>query len=307
VRIRLLIIMSLIFLQCARSPLDSPAPDAGEPLSIDIEAPAATFTAPEHPDTVTIRAQARREDGAALAGTATIVVYRQWAVLKANDFRYVPSWTVSRGWRRYVDFVSRREIRTSLGLIGKEIERGDSSFATMIRDLAADHRYEFWNHGYDHAVSVPDSLGRIVSEFRGTSYEHQLDHLRRTQELAREECGIALCAFGAPGNAFDANTVRALDACPDIRIWLFGPEESGKLVLPRTIPIEQPIFNPDFAAFLTAYDPEPPFAVYQIHPKDWDETRFGEFARIVDFLLDQEVTFVTPSELERFLEPERIP
>lgn len=167
------------------------------------------------------------------------------------------------------------------------------------RNLAARPEFEFWNHGYDHHLNFPDSTGHVVSEFKGTGYEVQLRHLQLTQDLARENCGIVLHAFGAPGIAFDSNTVRALDACEEITVWLIGGSGSHKFVLPHTINIEDPIFEPNVQAFEAAYDPAPKAVVYQIHPKDWSQERFDAFRTIVDFLVAKEVTFTTPSAYAR--------
>jgi peptidoglycan/xylan/chitin deacetylase (PgdA/CDA1 family) len=260
---------------------------------------SVTFTAPDHPDTVNVVVLVKESDGTTMTGATTIIVFQQWVILKADDFRYAPAGTISPGWRRFIDFVESRKIRASIGLIGVEIERGDGAFADTIHDLASNPRIEFWNHGYDHLLNVTDDAGHTVSEFRGTSYEHQLEHMQRTQTLARERCGIVLHAFGAPGNAFDSNTARAVDACDDLRIWFFGAPYSNKLVLPYTVAIEQPIFQPSESGFMAAYDPAPPCATYQIHPKDWDPARFAAFTRIIDFLIARDVTFTTPSDFEQ--------
>ncbi len=336
-KIRLLVLSSLALLSCAEAPTQVPGPGAGDPLPIQIEAvtvlragsnttlavdpspddatssyawrstggrisgegSTVLFTAPEDADSVRVNVEVKEKDGTTWAGATTIIVFRQWVILKADDFRYAPAGTISPGWRRFIDFVEERKIRTSIGLIGIEIERGDSAFAAMIHHLASNPRFEFWNHGYDHLLNVTDEAGHTVSEFRGTSYEHQLEHMQRTQTLARDRCGIVLHAFGAPGNAFDSNTARAIDACDDLRIWFFGAPYSDRLVLPYTVAIEQPIFQPNESGFMTAYDPAPPCVTYQIHPKDWDPARFDAFTRIIDFLIAQDVTFTTPSDFER--------
>jgi hypothetical protein len=217
-----------------------------------------TFTAPDHPDTVRIVVLLKQRDESTQTGATTIIVLKQWVILKADDLRFARADTVAPGWRRFVAFVEERKIRASLGLIGIEIERGSPDFTSLISCLAANPRFEIWNHGYDHVVDVQDRSGRTISEFRGTTYEHQLDHLLTTQTLARERCGVVLRAFGAPGNAEDSNTIRAINACDDIRVWFFGSSSSEKLVLRRTIEIEQPIFHPDEEGFITAYDPTPP-------------------------------------------------
>ncbi len=90
-----------------------------------------------------------------------------------------------------------------------------------------------------------------------------------------------------------------VDACDDLRSWFFGAPYSDRLVLPYTVAIEQPIFQPNESGFMTAYDPAPACVTYQIHPKDWDPARFGAFTRIIDFLIAQDVTFTTPSDYEQ--------
>lgn len=260
-----------------------------------------SFTAPANADTVILQVHVQDPQGNIDADSLTIVAYKQWVILKADDFRYRTDGIVSPGWWRFLEYVDARGIRAAIGLIGNEIERGDGLFHHLIRQRVGDPRIEFFNHGYDHAVSLTDSTGQVYSEFQRTPYEHQRDHLQRTQDLARERCGIVLHAFGAPGNATDSKTQRVIGESAEIRVWLFGRPPSLKLVLNHTIDIETPIFHPSYTSFVQHYDPEPVYAVYQIHPKDWSMESFREFTEIVDFLIIQGVTFTTPSAYERIV------
>jgi hypothetical protein len=261
--------------------------------------PSVTYAPPAHADTVRIEVKVKQSGATTRQGSATIVVYKQWVVLKADDFRFTPGGPVSAGWRRFLAYAEQRNIRVGIGLIGNEIERADSNYVALVRELARGNRFEFWNHGYDHSVGVTDSSGHVVSEFRGTSYDHQRDHLSRTQELAWRRCGVVLRAFGAPGNAFDSNTERAIDERLDIAVWLFGPSLARKLVLRHSVDIEAPIFYPDDQQFIAKYDSLPDVVTYQIHPKDWDQARLDTFSRVVDFLVQRGVTFTTPSQFLR--------
>jgi len=41
--------------------------------------------------------------------------------------------------------------------------------------------------------------------------------------------------------------------------------------------------------------------VIQIHPNPWEDDDFADFQRMIDFLKDKKVTFMTPDEYYQFL------
>ena len=128
---------------------------------------------------------------------------------------------------------------------------------------------------------------------------HQKDHLQKTQRLAREKLGITLQTFGAPGNAIDDATCRAIDKIEELDIWLYGNSASKKHVLKRHTNIEYPTHNPDFQQFLNHDHSNPDCLVLQVHPNSWDDRRFSQFDQIIQFLKHRPCSFTTPIAYHR--------
>jgi peptidoglycan/xylan/chitin deacetylase (PgdA/CDA1 family) len=221
-------------------------------------------------------------------------------VLKLDD-----TWPVdgklSERWLRVDAFCGERGIPYTVGVICKTLEGDNPEFIASLRTIAASGRAEFWHHGYDHKQWEED--GRKVWEFKGSGYAHQLEHLQRAQALAKEKLGVTLTTFGAPYNATDADTVKALDQMPDITVWMFAPRDvqSTKFTTPQisAVNIEHPTHKPNFEQFKAGYAEHKtdPYLVMQGHPMSWDAAAFAEFVRIVDFLQAEGVTFVFPRDL----------
>lgn len=222
---------------------------------------------------------------------------KQWIVLKADDLVYAADQPhgLSAPWTRFLDDLERRGAVAGLGLIGNALETADSRFVKRIRELVDKSGHEIWNHGYDHALNRINGQGERYSEFQNTSYEHQLEHLQKTQRLALERLGLVLRTFNVPGNAMDANTVPAVEAVPEIKVWIFG-QPCGKYVLERAVNVEHPVIRPNFEAFRKQFDEaaDRRYLVLQVHPPHWTEEDFAQFARVMDYLETKPVQFMTP-------------
>ena len=256
--------------------------------------PKAIFNAPSRKESVHIVIKITTQSHHEISDTLTILIYKQFVILKADDLHAKPGGSISPEWKRFIQFIQNKNIQAGLGLIGNALEIADWSFVQYLQKISHNPHFEIWNHGYNHLLNQKDKNGATYSEFKNTSRAYQKHHLLKTQELAKQYLGIVLHTFGAPGNAFDDNTAKVLQEIPEIHVWLFGRETPGKFVLKRTIDVEHPIFHPDYDYFLQHYNPNQRYLVLQIHPAKWNEEQFNEFARVIDFLLRQDVTFVTP-------------
>ncbi len=262
----------------------------------------ATFIAPVDPDSVWIHARyAAGKDSAEVS--LHLFVFRQWIVLKADDLLTDGSGELPKPFRRFFAFLKDRKLRAGVGLVGNSLESARPGYAQEIRAAIADGTIEVWNHGYTHGHSVEPRSGEQW-EFRNTPLDFQVVHLRRTQSLARKQLGVTLRAFGAPFNEIDSTTVAALRAVPDISIWLYGASGAGKIVFPKGTGVENPSFNPVFDYFRQLYDPAAALLTLQIHPGGWDDARWMEFEKVIDFLVAQGATFTTPSGYYGMLHPE---
>ncbi|MFH1498741.1 MAG: hypothetical protein ABII82_13050 [Verrucomicrobiota bacterium] len=220
-------------------------------------------------------------------------------VLKLDDLKDRKG-TVHPRWQRVVDFAHERRIKVDLGVVCDSLEGDKPAYFQWIKDQRATGRVGFWFHGWDHAEWRED--GKRLFEFAGSSHEHQKKHFDDSQRLAREKLGFPFVAFGAPYNATDDTTIRVLGQDDDIQVWMYGPAgaDAGKIVLGRSysVNIEQPTFVADYEAFIEGYahNRGAGYFVLQGHPMQWNDERFENFARIVDFLIGRKADFVFAEE-----------
>jgi hypothetical protein len=145
-------------------------------------------------------------------------------ILKLDDFR--PGGTLMPdGWQLTSDLLAARQLKASFGMIGKDIVRANSAFCDWVRKQHDSGMIEFWNHGYLHAKRRIG--GKEVAEFHDR-YSAQLETLNKTQDAGKEKLGITFTAFGAPYNAVNADTARALGANGELTIWLYGTTKTAK-------------------------------------------------------------------------------
>jgi peptidoglycan/xylan/chitin deacetylase (PgdA/CDA1 family) len=199
---------------------------------------------------------------------------------------------VSARWQRIADFIEQSKLKASFGIIGSSLEQDNPAYFNWIKELHRRGSIEFWNHGYKDRKAEDRS-----GEFEG-SYEEQLDALKKTQKLAREKLGFELKAFGPHWSGDNADTVKALDAMPDITMWFYGKKGSKKFVFERVLTLENPTFVPDFDKFKQVYESrasDKPCLALQGHPNAWDEKRWQGFVKIVEYLRARGCTFTTPS------------
>ncbi len=221
-------------------------------------------------------------------------------VLKLDDF------TPARGqvhakWLKVADFAKSRNIKVGFGIIAKKLAEEDCpAFVQWTKDQHAAGRIEFWHHGWDHAERQGD--GKRILEFSGESYEHQKQHMSDANKAAREKLGFPLVSFGAPFNATDENTIKVMSEDPDLQVWMYGDPKNpaGKKVLERSyaVSIENPTMIPNYGAFLEGYahNRGAEYFVMQGHPAAWNDERWDQFVKIVDFLIAQKAEFVFASD-----------
>lgn len=223
-------------------------------------------------------------------------------VLKLDDIWAVDGKWPER-WQRVDAFCAERGIPYTVGVITNSLEGDNPEYLASLKDIAQSGRAELWHHGYDHRAWEAD--GKKLREFQGTGYEHQLAHLQKAQALGKEKLGVTFTTFGAPFNATDADTVRALEQLPEITVWMFAPRNTGsaKFTTPQipAVNIEHPVHKPNFEQFKLGYEKHKadPYLVMQGHPMSWDEAAFAEFTRIVEFLRTEGAVFVFPRDLPR--------
>ncbi len=218
----------------------------------------------------------------------------QVIVLKLDDVvAYKEDMPVSPRWQRVTDFLKASNIRASYGVIGFSLEEDNEAYFTWIRNVHNSGLIEFWNHGYRQRKAT-DKTG----EFEG-SFEEQKDALQRTQELAKEKLGIELKAFGPHWSGTNEGTAKALEEIPEITMWFYGPASSSKFVFPRYLTLENPTHVPSCAKFKSAYEKvghDKTCLALQGHPNSWNDERWEEFVKIINYLKSKGCVFMTPSQ-----------
>lgn len=222
-------------------------------------------------------------------------------------------------WQKVVDYVEQHDLKAGCGVICNSLEYGNQPYYDWLKEHAAKGKIEFWCHGWDHQVHEED--GTKYNEFNHRTYEDQRHRFERCVALAKEKVGLTLCTFGPGGGvgngSQDANTSRAMADVPEMRIWLYpqpldklGKElvAAGKVtILDRVwaVNLEGSVGRPDLKKLQDglAKNPGRPYFVLQGHPAMWDDARFAEFEKIIDYLKSLKVTFMTPSEYVASLTP----
>lgn len=215
-------------------------------------------------------------------------------ILKLDDLS-----SVTPAWQRVVAFLEGKNIKSSIGIIGNSLEGQKTPYYEWIKAIEAKGLVEFWNHGFDHKQWKDGA--QDVYEFCGPTYEQQKEHFERTQQLAKDTVGLTLRTFGAPFNQTDAATEKVLAQSADTKVWLYGnpsADLSGILVLDRTpLNIENPTFVPNLERLKKDYQnraKDRDVFVLQGHPNAWNEARFADFVKIIEYLQEQGATFTTP-------------
>lgn len=211
---------------------------------------------------------------------------------------------VPERWQRVSDYLEGKQIKSSFGIIGFSLVDDYPAYFKWITERAARGYIEFWNHGF-HPRTEEDT-----GEFE-RSYTEQLYSLRMTDSLARAKLNLNLTVWGPHWSGTTEDTDRALAQIPNIRMTFQLPVEIKHFkgfVFKNRLDIEYPTHNPDFEAFKKTWlARKDDFNCYflQGHPNSWDETRWENFVKIIEFLQAEGMRFVTPSELLEMLNVKR--
>jgi hypothetical protein len=224
-------------------------------------------------------------------------------VLKVDDLGAVGG-EVPKGWKRITDFALERKIKLSIGIITETLATANLSYFQYIKDLHKTGQFEFWFHGWDHKMWKED--GKVLQEFKGTSYEFQKEHFVKSQALAKEKLGFAFTTFGSPFNGFDDATFKVFVEDPEMKVFLYGNRSDqakipGKTILERVggVNIEEPISVPNANRFISGYLKNAKgrsYFVIQGHPNQWNDARWAEFVKLVDYLQQNKIPIITPTE-----------
>ncbi len=230
------------------------------------------------------------------ADSAEPAAKRQLIVLKFDDVAQQGNGPGPR-WQRLADYLEAQQVKSGFGVICESLEKDNPAYFKWIKDHQAKGMIEFWLHGY-HLRTATESVG----EFEKSTYDQQLAALTRSEQLAKEKLGFAMPAFGPHWSGTTVETEKAVQATPEIKLWLYGPKDSKYYTresLVRVMGLEIATGVPDYDRFVADYER---FGVKQAamtlqgHPNLWDDARWETFTKILAYLKSKDCDFVTPSQ-----------
>lgn len=233
-----------------------------------------------------------------LRGADTPTASPQVILLKLDDVvqNNLGSSPVPIRWQKTADYLKANNIKGSFGIICESLEKDNPAYYQWIKDIQQAGWIEFWLHGYH--LKKAEEPGEFE---QGTAAEQQAI-LAKSEALAKAKLGFPLAAFGPHWSGMTEATDEALEAVPEIKIWLYGPKQPKyftRLSIERVMALENPTFVPDAVKFKATYEKvgaNQKVLVLQGHPNQWDDKRWAGFVEIIDFLKSKNVVFMTPSE-----------
>lgn len=223
-------------------------------------------------------------------------------IIKADDLR-----KPNAKWIRFMQIVKAKSIKASVGIIAHNFPHNESDAVKWVREHQNSGRIEFWNHGWDHK-RWKDKSGTNISEFLSSGYKHQKQNLDKSQKKLSAILGRTMSTFGAPFNAMDANTVKALETMPELIAIFHYPKkkpirsvwpDSKTMLYMHLVGENEGVGKPNFEKFKIKYENQRGnvrFTALQFHPSVFSEEGFQAFESIIDFLKQDGWTFMLPNE-----------
>lgn len=205
-------------------------------------------------------------------------------IFKFDDLR-----SVNTSILKLDKIIQREKIKITWGVIGKTFAEQNKEDHEWARKALQSGLYYFWNHGYTH----------IPGEFSKLSYKEQVSHLQKTQSVLKEIFNIESNVFGAPHNAINDDTLKAVEQITELKYWFFGNENYSKTNMKEVIALEYPLFRPNYKEFKKNYqNATESLLVLQGHPSYWHWSELYQFKRIIHFLKSENCNFIFPNELD---------
>lgn len=237
---------------------------------------------------------------AALAAAAEekIVIWKLDDVKAGEKKRLAP------GFKRVADWAKAEKTVVTMGVICDSLAQPNAEDVAWLKANAVENGgvVEFWHHGWDHR-SFRNDKGEQASEFKGPDLATQTKHLKDACEIFHRTTGLTFHAFGAPFNQSDETTAIALNAVPEITVWMYGPKSDQKRqVLGRSLNLETATGKVGYEEFAKAYAAKKPtgLLLLQGHCGMWDDASFKGFTQAAELLKkDGWITLTTAQYAER--------
>lgn len=204
---------------------------------------------------------------------------------------------IGKGWVRVIDYCEKNNVKVGLGIICESLEKDNPAYFNWIKATQKKGIVEFWCHGYASAKDF----------YTTHTLEVQIVSLNLCEILSKKKLGFPLTAFGPHYSGITADTEKAVQAVPELKLWLYGPKNSQfykRLSIPRVCGLEYKVAMVDFNKFKEAYEKwgtKEKVLVLQGHGNYWSPQSFDEFTKIVDYLKSRHAVFMTPTEYLNFV------
>jgi len=220
-------------------------------------------------------------------------------IWKFDDVRAGEKARLLPGFKRVSDWAAKNKTVISMGVICDSLATPNADDVAWIKKNAIENGgcVEFWLHGWDHKkIKKPD--GTDGSEFNGATLETQKKHFKDACDIFNKNTQLTFNTFGAPYNQSDENTAVAMDVCPELQNWFFGPKDKKRTVLSRSINMEVATGKLSYDKFMQAYKAKTPISplVLQGHVGQWDDSSYNDFVKIANFLSKEGWVAKTPRQ-----------
>lgn len=209
-------------------------------------------------------------------------------IWKLDDVRAGEKKRLVPGFKRVADWAKAEKTVVTMGVICDSLVHPNADDVAWLKANAVENGgvVEFWHHGWDHR-SWTDEAGHPCWEFKGPGQATQAKHLKDAAEVFKKTTGLTFRTFGAPFNQIDESTSAAMDAVPELTIWMYGPKHDAKRqVLGRSLNIEVATGKVSYERFAQDYTAKRPTGplVLQGHCGLWDDASFQDFVKVAALL-----------------------
>ena len=220
-------------------------------------------------------------------------------IWKMDDVRAGEKRRLQAGFKRLAEWAQAEKTVVTMGVICDSFAQPNADDIAWIKANAIENGgvVEFWHPGWDHRSWTEG--GKQLWEFRGPETATQARHLKEAQAIFKQTTGLTFRVFGAPFNQADDATIAAMDAMPEIAIWLYPPKkETKRKVLGRSLNIEPTTGKVSYAMFAQDYAARKPtgLMVLQGHCGMWNDESFRDFVKIAALLKQDGWTTMTASQ-----------
>ncbi len=210
-------------------------------------------------------------------------------VLKFDDLGKAASVT---GFDRIAKILEEKNITGSFGIVANHFASTSNASVFPYVQKWDEQGIEMWSHGYKHTKE----------EFSTDPYETQYENFKNALDIVKEKTGVEIKVFGSPHNNSGRDTlIMVKDNFPEINTFFHGfvdDNVSSVYHLRNHCGIEVGTGVTDYNYFLLEYSQQKYHShlFIQTHPGQWKEADFVNFEKMLDYLIADGCTFMTPSQ-----------